>query len=56
MAQNATAANPKKIAKMTAAFHIAFNVVPALIFIGLHDSMARLLKTLLPDRLQETDP
>ena len=44
------------LAKMTAAFHIGFNVVTAIIFIGLLDSMARLLKKLLPDRIQETDP
>ena len=43
-------------AKLTASFHIAFNVGTALIFIGLLDSMARLLKWLLPDRVQETDP
>src|SRR3978361_236786 len=44
------------LARMTAAFHIGFNVVTAIIFIGLLDGMARLLKKLLPDRIQETDP
>ncbi len=44
------------LAKLTAVFHIAFNVATALIFIGLLDGMAALLKRLLPDRVQETDP
>ena len=44
------------LAKMTAEFHIAFNVATAVIFIGLLDGMARLLKKLLPDRVLETDP
>jgi len=44
------------LAKMTAAFHIAFNVGTAIIFIGLLDTMSRLLTRLLPDRVQETDP
>ncbi|HTE96597.1 MAG TPA: Na/Pi cotransporter family protein, partial [Bradyrhizobium sp.] len=44
------------LAKMTAEFHIAFNVATAIIFIGLLDGMARLLKKLLPNRVQETDP
>jgi phosphate:Na+ symporter len=44
------------LAKMTAGFHIAFNVATAIIFIGLLDGMARLLKKLLPDRVRETDP
>ena len=44
------------LAKMTAGFHIGFNVVTAIIFIGLLDGMARLLKKLLPDRVRETDP
>src|SRR6266576_1982777 len=38
------------------AVHIAFNVATAIIFIGLLDGMARLLKKLLPNRVQETDP
>src|SRR6266487_928372 len=44
------------LAKMTAGFHIAFNVATAIIFIGLLDGMARLLKKLLPNRVQQTDP
>jgi phosphate:Na+ symporter len=44
------------LAKLTAEFHIAFNVATAIIFIGLLDGMARLLKRMLPDRVQETDP
>ena len=43
-------------AKATALFHIAFNVVTALVFIGLLDGMARLLKTVLPERAKVTDP
>ena len=44
------------LARATALFHIAFNVVTAALFIGLLDGMARLLKTLLPERVRETDP
>ncbi|HXN69430.1 MAG TPA: Na/Pi symporter, partial [Bradyrhizobium sp.] len=36
------------LAKLTAEFHIAFNVATAVIFIGLLDGMAALLKRLLP--------
>src|SRR6187551_3219391 len=43
-------------AKATAQFHIAFNVATAIVFIGLLDGMARLLKKLLPTRVRETDP
>src|SRR4051812_7061094 len=43
------------LAKATALFHIAFNAVTALVFIGLLDSMARLLKRLLPERVKEAD-
>jgi len=43
-------------AKAAALFHIAFNVATAVIFIGLLDGMARLLKKLLPMRVQESDP
>src|ERR1700712_1029121 len=42
------------LAKATAEFHIAFNVATAIIFIGLLDPMARMLKKLLPNRVQET--
>ena len=41
------------LAKATALFHIAFNVVTAVLFIGLLDGMARLLKRLLPERVKE---
>jgi phosphate:Na+ symporter len=44
------------LARLTAEFHVAFNVATALIFIGLLDGMARLLKRMLPDRVQEADP
>jgi phosphate:Na+ symporter len=44
------------LAKATALFHIAFNVATAVIFIGLLDGMARLLKRLLPTRVLEADP
>ncbi|UGX98199.1 Na/Pi cotransporter family protein [Bradyrhizobium barranii subsp. barranii] len=44
------------LARMTAAFHIAFNVGTAVIFIGLLDIMSRLLIRLLPDRVREDDP
>ena len=44
------------LAKATALFHIAFNVATAALFIGLLDGMSRLLKTLLPERVRETDP
>jgi phosphate:Na+ symporter len=44
------------LAKLTAEFHVAFNIATAIIFIGLLDVMARLLKWLLPDRIQATDP
>ncbi len=44
------------LAKMTAEFHIAFNLATAILFIGLLDGMAALLKKLLPDRVREADP
>jgi len=44
------------LAKLTANFHIAFNVATAILFIGVLDTLARLLTRLLPDRVQETDP
>ena len=44
------------LAKLTAEFHIAFNLATAIIFIGLLDGMARLLKAFLPDRIQQADP
>ena len=44
------------LAKLTAEFHVVFNVATAIVFIGLLDPMATLLKRLLPDRIQETNP
>jgi phosphate:Na+ symporter len=44
------------LAKATAEFHIAFNVGTAVIFIGLLDPMAKILKKLLPNRVLEADP
>lgn len=44
------------LAKMTAAFHIAFNAGTAILFIGLLDNLARLLKKLLPNRVADADP
>lgn len=44
------------LAKMTAVFHIAFNLTTALMFIGLLDGMAQLLRKLFPNRVQATDP
>jgi phosphate:Na+ symporter len=44
------------LAKATAAFHIAFNVGTAVLFIGLLDNMAALLKRLLPNRVMDADP
>ncbi|MGY3603564.1 MULTISPECIES: Na/Pi cotransporter family protein [unclassified Bradyrhizobium] len=44
------------LAKATALFHIAFNVATAVLFIGVLDSLARLLGMLLPRRIRDTDP
>jgi phosphate:Na+ symporter len=44
------------LAKLTAEFHVAFNIATAIIFIGLLDGMASLLRKLLPNRIQEADP
>ena len=44
------------LAKLTAEFHIAFNVGTAVLFIGVLDNMARLLKKLLPNQVREADP
>jgi phosphate:Na+ symporter len=43
-------------AKATATFHIAFNVATAILFIGLLDGLAGLLKSLLPERVRDEDP
>ena len=42
--------------KMTAEFHIAFNVALALVFIGVLGPMARALKKMFPDRARTADP
>ena len=44
------------MAKMTAEFHMVFNVVLALIFIGLLDPLAALLVRIFPARTDATDP
>ncbi len=44
------------LAKMTAGFHIAFNVATALVAIGLLNGVAALLTRLLPERRQMVDP
>ena len=44
------------MAKMTAEFHVAFNVALALVFIGLLDPLAWLLEKLFPDRKKSADP
>jgi phosphate:Na+ symporter len=44
------------LAKMTAAFHIAFNIGTAILFIGLLDNLSLLLKRLLPNRIADADP
>ncbi|MGH6766705.1 MAG: Na/Pi cotransporter family protein, partial [Bradyrhizobium sp.] len=44
------------LAKMTAEFHIGFNLATAIVFIGLLDPLAQLLTKLLPNRIREADP
>ena len=44
------------LAKMTAEFHIAFNVVLAIAFIGLLDPLAWLLERIFPERKKSADP
>ncbi len=44
------------LAKLTAEFHIVFNLATAVVFIGLLDPMAALLKRLFPERVQEANP
>src|SRR3954453_4868554 len=44
------------LAKLTAEFHIAFNLAMAIVFIGLLDSLAALLRKIFPDRSQAADP
>jgi phosphate:Na+ symporter len=43
-------------AKLTAEFHVAFNLATAIAFIGLLNGMARLLTRLLPDRIAQDNP
>jgi len=44
------------LAKLTAGFHIAFNVGTAVLFVGLLDPLARLLERLFPERARADDP
>jgi phosphate:Na+ symporter len=44
------------LARLTAEFHIAFNLATAILFIGVLDALSRLLIKLLPDRTQAEDP
>jgi phosphate:Na+ symporter len=44
------------MAKMTAEFHIAFNIGTALLFIGLLDPLARFLEKIFPARKQASNP
>jgi phosphate:Na+ symporter len=44
------------LAKMTAEFHFAFNLVLAAIFIGPLDAVASLLQRVLPDKKRPADP
>jgi len=44
------------LAKLTAGFHMAFNLGTALLFIGPLDGVARLLERLFPERPRDTDP
>jgi phosphate:Na+ symporter len=44
------------LAKLTAGFHMVFNIGTALLFIGPLDALARLLERLFPARVSETDP
>jgi phosphate:Na+ symporter len=44
------------LAKLTAEFHVAFNLATAILFIGVLDHLSRLLTKVLPDRVQAEDP
>jgi phosphate:Na+ symporter len=44
------------LATATATFHIAFNVMTAILFFGLLDGMARILERLLPEKTPQADP
>ena len=54
IAQQAIAIQPDA-SKMTAGFHVVFNVVLALIFFALLDPLAKLLEKLFPARKAEQD-
>ncbi|MBV8927155.1 MAG: Na/Pi cotransporter family protein [Bradyrhizobium sp.] len=43
------------LAKLTAEFHVAFNLVTAVLFIGVLDPLSQLLTRLLPDRVRAED-
>jgi phosphate:Na+ symporter len=55
VARELTALQPD-VAKMTAEFHLLFNLVLAAIFIGPLDAVAWLLTRILPERRQPADP
>src|SRR5580692_7923551 len=55
IAQHLVAWQPD-LAKLTAEFHVAFNLATAIIFIGVLDTLSRLLIKVLPDRVQAEDP
>jgi phosphate:Na+ symporter len=55
LARELTALQPDA-AKMTAEFHMLFNIALAVIFIGPLDAVAWLLTRILPDRKQQDDP
>ena len=44
------------LAKLTAEFHVAFNLATAILFIGVLDMLSRLLIKVLPDRVLAEDP
>lgn len=44
------------MAKMIAEFHVAFNVILALVFIGMLDPLAAILVRVFPERTDVTDP
>jgi len=55
IAQHLVAWQPD-LAKLTAEFHVAFNLATAILFIGVLDTLSRLLIKVLPDRVQAEDP
>ena len=44
------------LAKLTAGFHMAFNIATAMLLIGPLDGIARLLQRVFPDRTPDADP